>query len=136
MSKNRCFQYKGQYYDVGTKVILKTKYEGEKLTTYSGYSPYVGYCFDGSGQIMSDVFLEKRIIEIVEPVYYQEPPPDKSKQENILFRTGSGSAEHDDDVFHGFLLYLAVMIVGVIFKDRWLIWIVATLIYFGWKKKL
>jgi hypothetical protein len=34
----------------------------------------------------------------------------------------------------GFIIYLLVMVVGVVFVDRWLIWIAATIIYFGSKK--
>lgn len=34
----------------------------------------------------------------------------------------------------GFIIYLIVMAVGVVFVDRWLIWIAATLIYFGRKR--
>ena len=35
----------------------------------------------------------------------------------------------------GLIIYIAVMVIGVIFVDRWLIWIAATLIYFGSKLK-
>ena len=35
----------------------------------------------------------------------------------------------------GLIIYIAVMLIGVIFVDRWLIWIAATLIYFGSKLK-
>ena len=35
----------------------------------------------------------------------------------------------------GLIIYIAVMVLGVIFVDRWLIWIAATLIYFGSKLK-
>lgn len=34
----------------------------------------------------------------------------------------------------GLIIYILVMIVGVIFVDRWLIWIAATIIYFGSKR--
>lgn len=34
----------------------------------------------------------------------------------------------------GFIIYLIVMAVGVVFVDRWLIWIAATIIYFGKKR--
>ena len=34
----------------------------------------------------------------------------------------------------GFIIYLIVMAVGAVFVDRWLIWIAATLIYFGRKR--
>lgn len=34
----------------------------------------------------------------------------------------------------GLIIYIAVMLIGTIFVDRWLIWVVATLIYFGRKR--
>ena len=137
MSKDRCFNYNGQYYDVGTKVKMKIKGEIIETTYLGSGGKYARYQFEGIEHTFNACpNLHHIIIEIVEPVYYQEPPVDESKKENIFFRTGSGSAAHSDDVFHGFLLYLAVMLGGIIFKDRWLIWIMATIVYFGWKKKL
>ena len=140
MGKNNCFNYNGQYYDIGTKVKLNPKYKEDTTFTYLGYNTYRhAYEFKGltrSVYYQSDTRIEVLIEEIVEPIYYQEPPEDESKKANIFFQTGSGSAANDDDVFHGFLLYLAVMLGGIIFNDRWLIWIAATLIYFGWKNKL
>lgn len=34
----------------------------------------------------------------------------------------------------GLIIYIAVMLIGTVFVDRWLIWIAATLIYFGRKR--
>ena len=133
MGQNRCFQYNGRYYDVGTKVVLRTMYNGDVVTTYLGYRKFEGY---DVGYYLSGMRPEQYIKEIIAPVYYQEPPIDESEKNNILFSTGSGSAEHNDDVFHGFLLYLAVMLGGILFNDRWLIWIMATIVYFSWKNKL
>jgi hypothetical protein len=123
--------YRGIWYYIGTKVTLKTR-EGNIVTaTFLGNGRYEGeimyYGYHGTCD------AEKFIVGIVEPVY----PPHKQEGEksNTFFRTGSGSWNSDDDVFHGFLLYLAVMLGGIIFNDRWLIWIVATIIYFGWKAK-
>ena len=130
MSIPRHFEYKGQKYDIGTKVKLKTRWSGIVETTFRGYNQY-DCLLERAGATPDDY-----IVEIIEPVYYVEPEPTPHKKVNIFFRTGSGSAAHNDDVFYGFLLYLFVMIGGVIFKDRWLIWIMATIIYFGWKKKL
>ncbi len=132
MSKMRCFQYNGQYYDIGTKVILKTKYKGEITTIYLGNG-----CFDGVSicDYPSGMPSKYYIKEIIKPVYYQESPINETKKANIFTRTGSGSAGSNDDVFHGLLLYIAVMIGGVIFNDRWLIWVIATAVFFSWKAK-
>lgn len=129
--------YKGHDYMPGTKVLLKTKYKGQVATTYLGRSKYERYQFEGLalGDFAFGMDPEYFIVEIIEPVYYKEPPIDESKKANILVRTGSGSWDSHDDVFHGLLLYIVVMIGGIIFKDRWLIWIMATIIFFGWKAK-
>ena len=137
MNEDKCFYYNGKYYDVGTKVKMKTK-SGEVITTFLGcirdpVHKCTLYHFDGFPPRPNFTHL---IIEIINPIYYQESPVDESKKANIFFRTGSGSAAHDDDIFHGFLLYLVVMIGAVIFNDRWLIWVSATIIYFSWLKRL
>ena len=36
------------------------------------------------------------------------------------------------DVFVGVLIYIVIMCIGAIFKDRWMIWIVATAIFGFW----
>ena len=123
--------YKGVYYDVGTKVRIKTRW-GEIVTaTFVGggnYKPYVMY-FNLSKP-------ESYIVEILEPVYYKETEENvEAKKENIFTSTGSGSWSSHDDVFHGFLLYIAVMAVTIIFKERIGLWILETLIFFGWKAK-
>lgn len=137
MGQNRCFQYNGKYYDVGTKVRMKFKNE-ELITTYLGGDDRYAYKFEGLPPNMFNggSHPQNRIIEIIDPVYPQAPNIDKSKRANIFFRTGSGSAESADNVFHGFLLYLAVMIIGTFFNARLLIWIIATITYFGWKSRL
>ena len=136
MNEDKCFHYKGKYYDIGTSVKIKTE-SGEVLTTFLGcirdpVYKHVLYYFDGLPPRPNFTHL---ITEIVKPVYYQETFIDESKKANIFIRTGSGSWNSHDDVFHGLLLYIMVMIGGIIFNDRWLIWIVATIIFFGWKAK-
>ena len=37
------------------------------------------------------------------------------------------------DVEIGWIWYIVIMVVGAIFKDRWLIWIGATAYFFLWK---
>ena len=131
-------QYNGVDYMPGTKMRIKTKYKGEVVTTYLGWNSYTKYQFEelSFGDVAFGMDPKYWIIEIIEPVYYQNPPVDESKKANVFIRTGSGSAARDDDVFHGLLLYIVVMLGAIIFNDRWLIWISATIIYFGWLKKL
>lgn len=129
MSVPKYLYYKGQYYDVGTRVKLKTRWSGVVETTFLGYKTY-DCCLERDGATPEDY-----IVEIVKPVYYVSPQQQDSKKSNVFTRTGSGSWNSDDDVFHGLLLYIAIMLGGIIFNDRWLIWIIATVIFFGWKAK-
>ena len=130
MSVPRYFVYKGVYYDVGTRAKIKVRIAGVMESTFLGYATWD--CYRG----LSGATPDDYIVEIIEPVYYNPPPQPKPKKANIFFRTGSGSAAHNDDVFHGFLLYLAIMIGAIFFYDCVLIWVSATLVYFSWLKKL
>lgn len=132
MSIPQYFEYKGQKYGCGTRLKVMTRYFGIVETTYLGGTKYEGlspYSLAlGSGP-------ESYIVEIIEPVYYTPPSKQDGKKSSVFTRTGSGSWNSSDDVFHGLLLYIAVMLGGIIFNDRWLIWIVATWIFFSWKNK-
>lgn len=123
-------RYKGQRYDVGTKLkfvigtgIFQTIHEGtiEWIDHYSVYIRLV----DGRGWELSKLFgLENTIVEIVKPVYYIEPPKKPVK---------GGPLPSEDAIFVGWAWYIIIMAVGLIFNDRWLIWFWATLIFFNWK---
>jgi hypothetical protein len=121
MSQNRCFIYKGQYYDVGTKVKIKTRWNGEIITTFLGYNRFKDVL---KYEIPVCAQIEHYIVEIIEPVYYKEPEPTK----HFFLPAGDGP-------FYALLWYIVVMVVGTIFKDRLLIWIVATWIFFSYIKK-
>jgi hypothetical protein len=129
--------YNGVDYMPGTTMLVKTKYKGEVVTTYLGWNSYTKYQFEGlsASDVLVGMDPKYWVIKIIEPVYYHDPPIDEHKKANVFLRTGSGSAAHDDEIFHGLLLYIAVMLCGIIFNERWLIWIVATAIFFGWKAK-
>ena len=132
MSLSYYLYYKGRYYDVGTIVKIRTRYKGIIHSTYEGNGNFEGVSKYSRG---GGPDPESYIVEIVKPVYYIPPEPEQPKKANIFVRSGSGSSAHNDDIFHGLLLYIVVMLVGTIFKDRWLIWIFATIFFFGWKAK-
>lgn len=136
-SNRHPLHYNGVDYMPGTKMLVKTRYKGEVITTYLGWNSYTRYQFEGLSphDVPSGIESKYWIVKIIEPVYYQESPINESKKSNIFVRTGSGSAAHDDEIFHGLLLYITVMLFGIIFNDRWLIWIAATIIFFSWKAK-
>lgn len=129
MSIPKYLYYKGKYYDVGTKVRLRTRWSGIVKATFLGYDKYDCYLQRGGAT------PEEYIVEIIEPVYYIPPPKQKEKKSSIFTRTGSGSWDSDEDIFHGLLLYIAVMLVALIFKDWLKIWVISTIIFFGWKAK-
>ena len=124
------FIYKGVEYAPGTKVKIKTLRNGEQIMTYySGVntrafvsdSPYV--C---SIRAWPPYVDHLNIIEIVEPVY----PPEKQVPQN------KRQCPPSWDVEIGWIWYILIMLVGLIFKDRWLIWIITTVVFFSWKSGL
>jgi hypothetical protein len=72
-------------------------------------------------------------IEIISPVYYQEPEP--SNPPNIFFRTGSGSWETHNEVCLGLVWYIVLMIGSCFLKERILAWAFTTIVFFLWKSK-
>lgn len=129
--RGHCLYYKGVEYGPGTKV--KMKYFNRIVEeTYIGGGHFTGL---RSNFNYTGIPAENYIVEIVEPVYYQPPQPDPKAKSSIWTRPGSGSPTASEDIFHGLLLYIVVMVLGTIFNDRWLIWISATIIYFNWKEK-
>lgn len=123
-------RYRGQCYDVGTKLKFGIGTEPFR-TIYEGTIEWISHnhiyirLTDGTGRMLSKVWpLDNTIVEIVAPVYYIEQP----KQQ-----TRGGPTPSINDIFVGWVWYIVIMSVGVIFEDRWLIWIFATIIFFIWK---
>ncbi len=123
-------RYKGKCYDVGTRLKFKTSKWCEGLEgTIEWISHNVFYVrlIDGSGRQLSKMYsLDNTIIEIIEPVYYEEKP---QEIDNRVYPSMG-------DIDIGWVWYILVMIVGVIFNARLLIWIVATVVFFSWKNGL
>ena len=136
------FEFKGVKYGVGTiakvprtldlRWLPKDKIMKEAEFVGGGY--FVFSNSSGSIHLYGERGLSgkyEEYIEIIKPVYYQEPEP--SKQQNIFFRTGSGSWDAHNKVCIGFVWYVLVMFLAIIFKDRLIIWVIATIVYFLWK---
>ena len=136
------FEFKGVKYGVGTivkvpitldlrwlpkeKIMTEAKFVGGGHFQFSKYTGSIFLCEERG---LSGKYEE--YIEIIKPVYYQEPEPPKPP--NIFFRTKSGSWDAHNQVVVGFIWYVIVMLVAVIFKNCISIWCLATLIYFSWK---
>lgn len=145
MSVKQYFEFQGVKYGVGTiakvprmlKVGLLSREQIMEEAEFVGGACFVFKNLNGSINLyessghMSGKY--EQYIEIVNPVYYQEPDPPQPP--NIFFRTGSGSWDAHNEVCVGFVWYIAVMLLAVIFKDRLAIWALATIVYFLWKSK-
>ena len=119
-------KYKGQCYDVGTRLKFKhCGYEKEGQIEWF-INNHVGIRLtDGSIWSISMIWgLDNTITEIIEPVYYMEPQSKK---------VYGGPLPSDDDLFVGWVWYIVIMLVGTIFRDRLTIWVFATAIFFLWK---
>ena len=122
-------RYKGQCYDVGTKLKFRLVSGGdivEGTIEWISHNHIYIRLADGGGRQLSKLFgLDNTITEIIEPVYYVEPPRQKTR---------GGPLPPEDDIFYGWIVYIAVMLIGTIFKERFAIWVFASLIFFLWKK--
>ena len=121
-------RYKGKCYDVGTRLKYKTDkwcdgFEG--TIEWISHNVFYVRLIDGSGRQLSKMYsLDNIIVEIIEPVYYEEPPKKNVRR---------GVYPSENDIFVGWVWYILIMVVGTIFNARLLIWIVATAVFFSWK---
>ena len=124
-------RYKGQCYDVGTRLRFKIVSFGSPEEGTIEWFSHNKVCIrltDGSQHLLSTMWpLDNTIVEIIEPVYYEEP--------TVEYKRGlkGGVCPPEDDVFVGWVWYIVIMLVGIIFKDRFTIWVVATAVFFLWK---
>ena len=142
---NDYFEFKGVKYGIGTIVKVPTtrdlrwipKEELAKEAKFVGQSTFVFVpttrfvvLYEGLGHFSGEY---EKYIEIINPVYYQEPKPSKSP--NIFFRTNSGTWDAHNEVCIGFIWYITAMLITVIFKERIGLWILETIVYLAWKAK-
>ena len=124
-------RFQGQCYNVGTRLRFKPFKWSEPLEgtiEWINHNHFYIRLTDGTGWTLSHLIpLENTIVEIVYPVYYEEPP--------VKYVRGirGGICPPEEDIFVGWVWYIAIMLVGVIFNDRLAIWVVASAIFFLWK---
>ncbi len=131
-------KYKGEYYDVGTICKIKGRC-GPVLAKFCGWQPHDRDCFkpvveQGRYSLYNTydyVGVMDYCLEIVVPV---KPNLRKTEEQS----SGSfGLPERDKppswDIEVGWIWYIVIMVVAVIFKDRWLIWGFTTAVFFLWK---
>lgn len=138
------FVYCGVAYGVGTKVKLKehvhTKTYNTTITKNDIYVFQFG-CVDGIRMFCwADetrrpnwhkglIYIrncDEDIEEIIEPVYPNFVSWQEKAIDNMVNKTVVA------DVFGGVLMYIIAMLVGAIFKDRFLIWTIGTVIFGLW----
>lgn len=117
----RFFTYQSKQYSVGTKVKFKFMYNLPEVGTVEDINDDKILIRLTDGTPYWVMKTDNAITEILQPVYYVE----KNK-----------TLPPCDDVFYGWIFYIIVMAVGLIFKDRWIIWVAATILFFTWKKGL
>ena len=155
------FYYKGDYYINGTEITLKDEYinthswNGKKLlknarydhqTTYNGQISYffsAGSRFDWYSTekigndyapyfVVSAMELENAIEEVTHPIKLP-----REQTEAILNNIATPKSELEDPkVIVSWLIYIAVLVGSLIFKQFYIIWIIATVLFFKYKKGL
>ena len=121
------FVYNGIEYDVGTKVKIQTIRYGEQIMTLrQGGVTGIEFVGENLYSIPIRSNTSNIVIEIVDPIYVQTQSENDAGKKH---RTRPAPW----DVETGWIWYVIIMIVGAIFKDRLLIWAVASAIFFLWK---
>ena len=137
------FTYKGVHYGIGTIVLITEdacrKYlisPQNQSKSYTFTCGVVGswYSFswiheDGWKHGRSDITLhnpDEEIAEIIYPVYVELVPWYQVAVDNMK------SNKVQPDIFGGALLYIIVLLVALIFKDTFVIWTFATIIFIIW----
>lgn len=126
------FTYKDELYFSGTKVSIKTrgriciasyshKYRNsDNITVHD-------FIADHLHIMVKDYELDDCIIQIIEPVRWEDI------KEKSRIGSKSGTIPPEGDIFIGWIFYILIMAIGVIFKQRLLIWVFATAVFFLWK---
>ena len=142
--KTNFFIYRNVAYGVGTKVKLKEsvhyKTHNTNIAKNDTYVFYLG-CKNGENifhwcgpEDRRKVFrgqiwirnCDEDIEEIVEPVYVKFVSWQEKALDNMV------NKKVNADVFGGVLMYIVMMLIGAIFKDRFLIWAIGTVIFGLW----
>ena len=155
MSYQDYFIYKGQAYGIGTKVKLARSVqfftEGSSLSKLKNADDFKVQTYTFTHGTTDGVFTfwwkenedpwdekyyarsqavvnnpNEQILEIVEAVHVELVSWQKKAINNMI------SGEVPADVFGGVLLYIVIMLVALIFNDRWIIWIFATVVFIWW----
>lgn len=126
-------KYKGKYYDIGTICKIKGM-DGPKLVRFMGWH-FNNRCsfelVDKNDYGLYDSYDRAGVmaycLEIVRPVHPNLTPV-------MSTQTDHNKKPPSWDVEVAWIWYIVIMLVTVIFKDRIGLWILESLIFFGWKE--
>lgn len=135
--KDEYFDYNGVRYYTGTRFTIKRKYDQICTATFIGWDTFnkdlcrIQYKYPHNyyyteGALIPRDEMQNYVIEIVEGNYYIE------REKNKRYPKDSEIPK----LFFGWIIYLIIMAILVIFKDRWLGWIAATIYFFYWRHKI
>ena len=126
-------KYHDEYYDKGT--VLKIQgHTGPVLVRFKGWGSYQDRFnferMDGKHGGLWDSYNRAGpnayVVEIVRPIY---PPP----EELVVELADTRNKPPEWDVQVGWIWYIVVMVVAMIFKNCLAIWVFATIVFFLWK---
>ena len=131
---HKYMKYKGKYYDVGTICKIKGR-NGPKLVRFMGWhfnnNRWNFELVDKNDYGLYDSYdragVSAYCLEIVKPVY-----------PNLMLTTSIQTDNRDKPSFWNievaWVWYIAIMVVTVIFKERIGLWILESVVFFGWKE--
>ena len=126
------FEFNGQKYYPGTKVRIRDDMlGGTYITTFQKRTPNSegreALYFRAGRTFVADVdYAQKLIVEIIEL-----PKNEESQNKHLYYPNKKPPMGWQIEV--GWTWYLIIMVVGTLFKDRWIIYIFVTLYFFLWK---
>lgn len=132
MSKNECFNYNGENYRVGTRFIMN--YEDKEVTAHFLNR---SVCDDSLVVLIENGLeyqtitsvkeenLKDMIIEILPINWYTEM---KIKKKYV-------KDSDMPELVIGWILYIVIMLILLIFNDRIIGWIFVTTFFFAWRHK-
>lgn len=130
-------KFREEYYDIGTICKIKGR-EGPVLVKFLGWDHNYKGKFEDLDNTIFGLFsdytcagVNDYCLEIIVPI---KPNLQQPKEE---IGSGFGLPARDKppswDVDIAWIWYVAIMAIGLIFKDRWLIWSFTSAVFFLWK---
>ena len=129
-------KFNGEYYDVGTIAKIKGRY-GPVVVRFCGWKYNDVGCFeliDNGTFGLYDTYNRAGVmdycLEIIVPV---KPDLQSIEVTTNMICIPDREKPPSWDVDVAWIWYVVIMVVAVVFKERWLIWGFVTTIFFLWK---